>query len=238
MPLFVWILAAAVTAGAAMVQGTVGVGFAMVSVPILALLDPALAPAPQILIAVPLTVAMMIRERDAMDLSGVWWIIIGRLPGAFVGVLLLGLASARLLDALIGLIVLGAVITIATGYHLTRTRTTEFLAGMASGTTGVVGSIGGPPVALIYTGDESDTIRSTLAAVFTFGALTSIAFRLAGGHLSLNDLKVALVLLPAAGAGLWVATLTRDRVPRRVVRAAILVVCAVAATTLLLRAVL
>lgn len=238
MSWFVWLVAAVITAGAALVQGTVGVGFAMISVPILALIDPALAPAPQLLMALPITVSMAWRERHAVDLSGVGWIIVGRIPGAFLGVFLLGIATERTLDLLIALIVLAAVVVIATGYHVTRNRTTEFLAGVGSGTTGVVASIGGPPVALIYTRDESDTIRSTLALVFTFGIITSSSFRWASGNFTLQDVKVALVLVPAAVGGLWLATRIRDGVPKKVIRTTILVVCALAAIALLLRAAL
>ena len=236
MPLTIWVLALVITAGAAAIQGTVGVGFAMVSVPILSLLSPELAPAPQILMVIPLTVSMAVRERHAIDLTGVGWIMGGRIPGAFVGVFLLGIATARFLDAFIGVVVLGAVVVIGTGYKVRRTRTSKLAAGIASGTTGVVSSIGGPPVALIYTREEADTIRSTLAVVFTFGTLTSITFRWFSGNLSMMDVKVALILLPAVIFGIWLSARYNERIPKQVVRVGILVVCGVSATALLIRA--
>jgi len=235
MPLIVWIAAALVTVGAAAIQGTVGVGFAMVSVPVLALIDPELAPAPQLLMAFPLTIAMAWRERSSIDLSGVGWILVGRIPGAFVGVWLLAIATGQTLDILIAIAVLGAVFVIGSGRRLERTTTTKFLAGATSGTTGVVSSIGGPPIALIYSRDEAATIRSTLALIFAFGVVTSMAFRAFSGNMTLNDVRTALTLLPAVGIGLVIATRVRDRVPRRTVRITILVVCAAAAIALLFR---
>ena len=51
-------LALVITAIAAMLQGSVGLGFAMVSVPLLSLIDPRLAPVPQLLVSLPLALAM------------------------------------------------------------------------------------------------------------------------------------------------------------------------------------
>ncbi|MCL1595409.1 MAG: sulfite exporter TauE/SafE family protein [Actinomycetia bacterium] len=230
-----WLVAFAVTLGAAVVQGTVGVGFAMISVPILLLIDPQLAPEPQLLTALPLSILIAWRERSSIELHGFWWIIVGRVPGAIIGVTLLAIASQTVLDMFTGIVVLAAVGAIATGFHVRRTRTTKFITGVTSGTTGVVASIGGPPIALLYSSAEATTIRSTLAAVFTLGLSLSIVFRLGTGHLDGADLRVAVVLLPAVGLGYVVSTLVKDRVPVERVRVAILVLSALAASALILR---
>lgn len=236
MPIAIWVLAVLITAGAAAIQGTVGVGFAMVSVPLLSLIHPDLAPVPQLILVIPLTLGMAFRERHAIDLKGVGWIIGGRLPGAILGVFLLGIATERALDALIGVIVLGAVAVIGTGYHIHRNTGTSLAAGVASGTTGVVSSIGGPPVALIYSRAEADMIRSTLAVVFTFGTFTSLTFRWLSGNVAITDLKVALVLMPAVIVGLLLSSRYNERIPKDVVRRGILIVCATSAVALLARA--
>ncbi|MCH7845622.1 MAG: sulfite exporter TauE/SafE family protein [Acidobacteria bacterium] len=81
MPIEAWILALVITLAAALIQGVVGVGFAMVSVPLLALIDPRLAPVPQLLIAIPMTMTMAWRERGYIELQRITWIIVGRFPG-------------------------------------------------------------------------------------------------------------------------------------------------------------
>ncbi len=232
-----WALALIITVAAAAVQGTVGLGFAMVSVPLLSLIHPSLAPVPQLLTVLPLTVTMAWRERHAIDLHGFWWLIGGRIPGAFLGITLLAVASARTLDIFIALTVLGAVVVIAKGIHVKRSPATKLAAGIASGTTGVVASIGGPPVALVYSSEDSDTIRSTLAAVFTIGALTSASFRYASGNISWDDVRVALVLLPAVGVGYAVSLFLKDRVARNQVRTGILIVSGLSSAALLIRAI-
>jgi uncharacterized membrane protein YfcA len=208
----------------------------MVSVPLLSLIHPSLAPVPQLLVVLPLTVTMAWRERHAIDLHGFWWLLGGRIPGAFLGVALLSIATQRTLDVFIALTVLGAVVVIARGVHVKRTPVTKLAAGVASGTTGVVASIGGPPVALVYSSEDSDTIRSTLAAVFTIGALTSLTFRYASGTITWDDARVALVLFPAVIVGYLVSGFLKGRVDRSQVRAAILIVSGIAAIALLVRA--
>lgn len=232
----VWALALLATVLAAFVQGTVGVGYAVVAVPILALLDPSLAPVPQLLTALPLTLIMLWREHSEVDLHGVGWLIAGRLPGAALGVGLLAIATQRTLDLIIGLMVLAGVVVLASGISVKRTPVTQFSAGMASGTTGLVASIGGPPTALLYSTAEAATIRATLAAVFSIGVSISIGMRYATGNAGIEDLKVAAVLLPAMLVGWLASTLLKDRVPKRGVRMGVLAVSAVAAVALVTRA--
>lgn len=236
MSITVWALAMLITACATAVQGTVGLGYALITVPLLALVHPDLSPEPQLFVMLPISISMALRERSAVDLTGVGWLLVGRIPGAFIGVFLLGVASAAVLDLFIGVVVLAAVAVIGTGYHVKRTRGTKLAAGMASGTTGVVATIGGPAIALVYTREEAQTIRSTLAAVFTVGVSTSIIFRWWSGHVSLTDVRVARILLPAASLGLWAAVRLRDRVSRDHLRIGVLAVCAGAAVALIVRA--
>ena len=236
MPLIVWFIAFAVTAGATLVQGTAGVGFAMIAVPVLSLLHPDLAPVPQLLVMLPITVAMAWNERHAMDLRGVGWIITGRFPGLAIGVALLAIADQVFLDLFIGVLVLGAVMVIASGFHVRRTRATKFGAGIASGTTGIVASIGGPPVALIYTSEEAATIRASLAAVFTIGVTMSTIGRFATGNVTALDVEVAAVLFPAVVIGYVASLRLKDHVPTEAVRRTILIVSGAAAAALILRA--
>jgi uncharacterized membrane protein YfcA len=208
----------------------------MVSVPLLALIDPRLAPVPQLLISLPLALAIVWRERESIDLQGFWWIIAGRVPGAFIGVTLLALATARALDLFIGLVVVVAALLIAAGVHVKRTRTAKFVTGVVSGTTGLVASIGGPPVALLYSDAQGRVLRSTLNSVFLIGLTLSLAFRTASGNVTLSDLWIAAVLLPAAAFGYLFSTFTKDRMNASLARSGVLAISAVGGIGLIARA--
>jgi uncharacterized membrane protein YfcA len=231
------ITALVVTFAAAAIQGVVGMGFAMVSVPILALIHPSLAPVPQLLITLPLTVAMAWRERRHIGLSGIGWIIGGRIPGAIIGIGLLAVATQQTLDIAIALVVLGAVAIIASGFHVKRTRLSEFGAGLASGVSGFIASIGGPPLALLYTRDDGPTVRSNLAAIFTLGLTITISARFVSGNIAFTDVRVAVILFPALVAGYFVSFRFKNRVSQGAVRNAILVLSLFGAVGLIIRAV-
>lgn len=227
--------AMAVIAVAATLQGIVGIGFNVIAVPVLLLIDPVLAPVPNLLLAVPLTVWQLLRERGEIDRTGVAWIIVGRLPGGLIGLWLLLILSDTVLQVTIALIVLGVVFVVWRGVAIRRTRTTEFGTGVVSGITGIVGAIGGPPVGLLYRDAPPSVMRPTVAVVFTVGLLLSIGLRAAGGEMSTDDLVIALALLPAMVIGFAVSGLIKDRVPAATIRTGILVVSTIASVALLVR---
>lgn len=234
------ILAAAlvVTLVAATVQGTIGLGFAIFSVPLLSLLDPRLAPVPQLLLSMPLALTMMLRERHAIEIRGIAWVLVGRILGAGLGATLLLIASGRTLDLFIGAVVLGAVFALSSTRSLTRTSLTELAAGVTSGTGGIVSAIGGPPLALLYRNERGDTLRANLAAIFVIGQILSVSGRLIAGKIVLTELFVALAMLPGLFAGLLISRRLITRVNQRMIRTGVLAVSTVAALGLIGRALL
>lgn len=238
MPL-TWIevvVAVVITIVAAGAQGVVGIGFAVVSVPILSLVNPALAPVPQVLMVLPLTVIMAWRERAHADVRGVPWVLAGRLPGAIIGLLLLAAATQRTLDVLIAAIVLAGVGIRASSIQIARNHATELLIGAFAGTASMIASIGGPPMALLYQRERAQTIRSTLGVVFTVGVLITIVGRALSNQISADDLTIAAMLFPAMVAGYVLSIPLASRASEGAVRQGILVVSTIAAIGLLVRA--
>jgi hypothetical protein len=231
-----WAIALFVTFVAAALQGVVGMGFAMLSVPVLSLIDPRLAPVPQLLITMPLTISMAWRERHHLELAGVGWIIAGRVPGALIGVALLAVVVGRTLDLAIAALVLLAVGIIASGKHVERSPGVEFGAGVMSGISGLVASIGGPPLALLYTDADGPTVRSTLAAVFTVGLTITLVARTVTGNISSQDVVIAAVLFPALLLGYLISGRLKGRVNQAQIRMGLLILSTVGAIGLIVRA--
>ncbi len=237
MPVAPWELAAAlaVTGAAAAMQGTIGFGFALVCVPVLSLIDPVLAPVPQLLLVLPLSLAVAWRDHHHADLRAVPWITVGRIPGAVIGVALLAAFQRNTLGVAIAVIVLVAVAISSTGVTIPRNPVTSLGVGILSGVMGLVASIGGPPLALMYRSARGATVRASLGVVFAIGVTISITARAVAGQITVDDLTVAAVLLPALGVGLWMGRGLAPRVDGAPLRAAILAVSAVSAVALLIR---
>lgn len=230
------VIALAVTAFGAMVQGIFGIGFGVVSVPILSLVNPLLAPVPQLLLALPLATSMSWRERSHIERSGAAWLIAGRAPGAVLGLGLLAIATQRTLDVGIALSVLVAVAILGTGLSVPRNHATEFGTGVIAGVMGMVASMGGPPAALLFRDEEGPTIRATLAMFFTFGLMVTVVGRILGGKITGDDILLALVMLPALGAGYVASSRLRFKVDAALLKPAILALATLAAGGLLIRA--
>jgi hypothetical protein len=229
-------IALIVTMIGALVQGTIGLGFAVVSVPILSLVNPLLAPVPQLLLAAPLTFAMTWRERTAIDSRGVAWLLAGRVPGALIGLWILGLAAQRSIDIGIALSVLVAVAILGTGLSVPRNPGSELGTGVAAGITGMVASMGGPPAALLFKDSEGPTVRASLSLFFSGGLVVTLLFRILAHRITHDDIVIALLLLPGLIVGYLLSSRMRFRVDGHAIRPAILAVSTLAATGLLIRA--
>ena len=238
VPLTILAVAILVTFLAATIQGAVGLGFGMLSVPILTLLDPSLTPVPQLLVTIPLTVAMVYGERHAIEWRAVARMSVARVPGVGLGIVLISLADGRLLDLMIAVTVLGAVAVIQSGVTVHRNRTSEIVAGAVSGTTSTISSIGGPPLALLYRNDSGPTVRANLAAIYFTGIVTVLIARGSTGHVASTDFVVALWLVPAVMAGWLLARRFHGRINGEILRTSILGLSALAGAVLLIRTVL
>jgi uncharacterized protein len=229
-------VAIVITALAAILQGTIGLGFAVMSVPLLLLVDPRLAPGPQLLVTLPLTLATCWREREGVCVRSACMVLGGRVPGTLLGVLLLKWAAGAWLHKLIGGIVLVASLVLVSPYQFKRTKLTEFVAGVFSGVGSMVAAIGGPPLALVFSGSTGPQLRSNLAFIFAVGVVFTICVRWGIGELGGQDLRIAIVLLPGMLLGFHISTSLKAFFSGgKRLRVAVCILCLSAAMMLLYR---
>ena len=227
------VLAAIIAVGAGFVQGSIGLGFAILGVPLLTLVDPAFTPVPVILTTIPLTAAMAWRERDHIEWRRVGWVLVGRLPGALLGLWLLRTATERSLSFIIGFVVLAVVLALGLGLRVRRTPTADFIGGVTSGASGLSTGIGGPPLAILFAGTEGPLLRSTLAAIFFVGLSINTATLAIGGEITRESFLYAAPLLPAMLVGLRLSRSVIHRIDVKRLRALVLTMAGLAAIILL-----
>jgi len=95
---------------AAFVQGAVGMGFALIMGPVLALMAPALVPGGLLVMMLPLNLLVMLRERGALDWSGAGWITLGRAVGGVAGLAVVATISAAGLTIFVGVTTIAAAV--------------------------------------------------------------------------------------------------------------------------------
>ncbi|MDB2518693.1 sulfite exporter TauE/SafE family protein [Planktomarina temperata] len=220
-----------IVAVAAFLQASVGVGFAMIAVPLLLILDPELVPVPVLSAMTVLAAAMLIRERDAFDRKGVMALLPGLSVGVVFAMLFLPLLPANM-DRLFGLLIVAAVVWSIWGPVVHMTRNTLFVAGTLAGAMGTVSGLHGPALAIAYQRYAPAQARATIAGVFIVASILSILALLLSAASDTRDLIAGLGLLPGTLIGFG-ATFILPRPAPKLARNAMLTVAFVSALALL-----
>jgi uncharacterized protein len=229
------VLATFIVAVGAMVQGSIGFGLNVVGAPLLVLIDTRFVPGPTLVAALVLTILVGRRERGSVDRTGFWWIFLGRVPGSLAAALLVSALPERGIAFSLSAIVLIAVILSIAGWHVKRTPRNLAVAGSVSGVFSTLSSIGGPPIALLYQDAKGSELRGTLAAVFTIGAIISIALLAVVGRFGLEEIRTSVVLIPGVVAGFVTSRFANRVLDRRSLRAPVLALSAISAVAAVIR---
>jgi len=216
-------------------QAAVGIGLALLVVPVLALIDPAYIPGPMLLAGSVLAAMTAWRERHVLDRAGLCLSLAGLLVGTIVGAIALKALQGPTLPKIFGVLVLLAVLLSIFGPPLKPSRSSLSVAGGAAGIMGTMVGIHGPPIALVFQNAEPAFARAMLGAFFTVAYLGSVAALVAVRLFGWPELTRAAILLPGVGLGLVAAPYIAPLVNRSRLKWAILVVSSVAALTLLTR---
>lgn len=192
-----WTIVLGIVFVGACAQGSFGFGLGVTAAPVLALIDHDFVPASLLLVAFVLTILVVLRERAAFEWKPLLWALLGRLPGSLLGTwAVIALPQRGLIVLFSVLVLLGIGLSFA-GWAIRPTSRSLVVAGAASGFMGSITSIGGPPMAIVYQHESGDRVRASLANFFVFGAAMSLAMLAAAGEVHADDVRRALILLPA-----------------------------------------
>jgi uncharacterized membrane protein YfcA len=232
------LLAGLVVAVGALVQGTVGFGLAWWPLPCWRSSTPRSCRC-RCSSSPPRTSLLALRrEHGDTDWPGVGWALLGRLPGIGLGVLAVATLPPRAFAAAVGVTVLVCAVLSVVSWRPRPTVPALLVAGLVSGAGGTASSIGGPPVALLYSGAGGPRVRSTLAAYFTAGTLLSLAALALAGQVTAPALGAGALLLAPMLVGFALSGPARRLLDRGWVRPAVVGLAAAGAVALLVRAAL
>lgn len=230
-----WTAIAVAVMIAGFIQGSSGVGFALIVAPVLGLFAPALLPVAVLILMLPLNAYVVWRERAAVDLCSGAWITAGRFAGTFGGLWVLVTLSASHLNVLIGVSTIAAALITLAMPVFKPGRGVYVAAGLITGVTETATGIGGPPLALVYQHHPVAVMRSTIAICFLVGEIISLAFLWHEGRIVVSQLTAAAQLLPALGLGALLSHTIHHRINTRTLRAFVMLFSIVSGAVLLLR---
>jgi uncharacterized membrane protein YfcA len=218
-----------------MLQGSIGFGMGTLGVPLLLHVDPAFVPGPTLALAFILTILIYLRDRIDVRSQDIGWGILGRVLGTIAAMAVLSLISDDTLAMLAGVLVLGAVLVLASGAHVPISRPSLVAVGSVSGFMGSIASVGGPPMAMLYVGERGPRIRGTLSGIFIAGTASAVIGLILVGRFGFDELMRATVMLPALAVGFGLSRFTARILDRGYIRPAILVVSGIAALLAVIR---
>jgi uncharacterized membrane protein YfcA len=171
---------------AGFIQGLSGFGSALFAMPLLTIFI-------DVKIAVPLCMLhsfiiasyLSLQLKDYMEREKILPLIVGSLPGIYIGITFLKNAESTLIQMLIGILIISYGIYSLVFHPGPRKihRIWSYIAGFGTGFIGSAFSAGGPP-AIIYTtltGWSKDHIKATLTGFFFVGSLiTALAHAVSG----------------------------------------------------------
>jgi hypothetical protein len=233
--LFTALLVIATMAVGSAFQAALGIGLALLVVPILALVDPGFVPGPMLLAGTVLAAMTAYRERDAIDKKGLAMSFVGLSVGTVIGAVALRYAAGPHVQHLFGYVVIAAVMVSILGIPVAMNTRNLVLGGSAAGVMGTMVGIHGPAISLVFQRAAPKVARAMLGAFFTVAYLGSVLALALFGLFGVDDLWRAAILLPGVAAGLALAPLARRFVNRTQLRIAILGVAAISGVLLVLK---
>lgn len=218
---------------AAFVQGSSGLGFALIVAPVVGIVSPGLLPVFLLGVMVPLNIYVLWRERAALDLRGASWITAARLAATPCGALLLVAVPEHHLGVLVGAATVLAVIVSLAAPSFAPGYRAYLGAGAVTGITETATGVGGPPLALVYQHRPPSELRATVAACFLAGELASLALLFGTGQADPSQLLPILPVLPALAVGAWLSKLTHRHIDAARMRRLVLVFALVSGVALM-----
>jgi len=225
----------AAVALAACVQGTIGIGFALIVAPVLAFLRPELLPASLLLLMLPLNLFTVLREHHAFDWRGGGWITLGRVFGTLAGAGVLVVLSSHALNLLVGAATVAVAVLTMLAPAFSPSRSAFVTVGLFTGISETATGIGGPPLALAYQHQSPDVLRSTVAGCFLLGELVSLGVLAAIGRVTLQQAWSAALLLPFLVVGALLSSWSRHGVNGRLLRGLVLAFALISGAVLMVR---
>ena len=202
---------------AGFIQGLSGFGSALLAMPLLTIfIDIKVAVPLCILNSLLMTSYLSYKLKDYMEMNKILPLIVGSLPGIYLGIVFLKSMESNLLKILLGTMIILYCIYSFSSHPGPRKlhRAWAYLAGFGTGFIGAAFSAGGPP-AIIYTtltGWSKNHIKATLTGFFFIGNIIIVAAHAASGLTNTLVLKYMLVSAGFVLSGVYLGSLLYDRI--------------------------
>jgi uncharacterized protein len=209
---------------ASILQRLSGFGFALVATPLAAIVIPVAEVVVVLtMVTLPSTWLTWRQLGPAADRGQVRRLVSWAIPGMAIGVVLHGRIPDKPMRLVLAVVVLSAVIVLASGWrmHSPSTSGIEALAGFVSGLLNTTTGTNGPPLVVLLAGQDTEPnrFRATTSGAFFVSGLVALGLFAVRGYVGHQQLILGAVGLPGALLGQTIGTraapLLREHIFRR-----------------------
>lgn len=212
------VVALALVAGSATLQGTTGFGYNILVVPLLSLfIDPKVVVPTVILHNVLLDCVVLATTWQNVRLGRIWLLVVAGLLATPLGVLLLSVLDPEPLRLLIGLTVVGTGVLMLAGFRrrFADERLASGVAGSLGGMMNGLVGMAGPPVILLFAnqGMAPREFRANIVTYFTVITFVAVTAFWLEGSLTSDVVSLTAVTVPGTALGVVMGIRLHGRVP-------------------------
>ena len=230
-----YVIVTFIVAAASALQAGTGMGMALLAAPLLLLVNPSLVPGPMLCATMVLSIAVVWRERSAIDRKVLGLSLFGLAAGCAMGAFALAVLTGVNLAEVFGALILCFVLLSVLGLRIRASTPALLIGGAASGVLGTMFGVHGPPIAIVLQHEPLERLRATLCAFFAVGCGISLVALAMIGAFGLTQLGLGVALLPGVAIGFAFAPILGRMLNRRRARIAVLAISTISALALLLR---
>jgi uncharacterized membrane protein YfcA len=222
-----YLLISLVTFLAGFTQGLSGFGSLLLALPLLTFFMDIKTVIPLLALhALAITAILLIQLREHLDWGKINPLLLGSVPGVFLGVFFLKTLDTRIIQAVLGMILV-AYPLISVKQEIFKTMKAEwaYLFGFFAGCLGGTLSASGPPV-IIYTAMQpwgKDLIKATLQGFFAVSGVLVVVVQGANGLMTPSVLKLFLISLPSLFIGTYAGSFFYGKISDRTYRKIMLI---------------
>jgi len=184
-----------------------GVTAGMIIVPFLALISYTLIPVPIAFASLALTIMMTYKGRNHIDTTNLSPIALGMVAGILFSIFILKNIDFEYMGVVFGVAILIAVYFSIKIPTFTLTKKISYTGGFIAGIMGATAAVGGKVVALLFQNHPLDSLKATLAFLYTLFSVVMLVIFFVFGEFSYSQLISGFYMMPGFIIGFFVAPL-------------------------------
>jgi uncharacterized membrane protein YfcA len=214
-----------------------GISVGMIIVPILALISIDLVPTPIIFASLFLTLLMSLKYKKHIELDATLSISLGMLLGIFIALVFFINLPLHYLGIVFGILILISVLLSIRFPKFQLNSKNGFIGGVIAGTMGALSAVGGQILAMLMQNKKVESIKATLAFLYTFFSTVMLIIFSYFGKFSFEQALVGLYMVPGFIFGFLIGPYCTKYFNAKYIKPIILILATLGAILLMLKSI-